>query len=590
MTQLILVSTSSPLTSDITWNNNNNKIECIGAGGSGNSGTTNRGSGAGGAYSAITNFFFATPGTTTAAYQVGVGGAGVTSTDTANAGGDTWFNSAAFPGAGSDNSKIGAKGGGGATAGAGGVGGAAASGWGQTKSSGGDGFRAAGGAAGGGGGAAGPSGAGGTGSATAGGSADNGVVAGPTVNSNGLSGTEFDGSHGCGTGGLHLTTTTAFSGGLYGGGGAQLSSPNTSGAGANGIIILTWIPAGAANSIFPNPFIPAPLNQGWTRTFSPTLQGKDTLPTLQKDFPYPRGNYIPANGWITTFGQLLIGQDKLPTPQRNFPNPRGVFYTDWYGSTLSFNINLNVIPPIPKNQTDWPSPTRALIPPINTWCQVFNWGMLGQDAITPRCYDYPNPRGPTHPTKDWINTFALSLIGKDVVPAENQKDWPNPTRGVVPSLPTWTWTETGYVGQDVIPFRQQDWPVTLGTVPAVTNKSWLWRTLQYLGLDTIPTLLKDFPNPIRPFILNQSWEKRTPNPVVGKDKLPFKQTDWPVVLGKVHLSDVLSWILSPLNQRPVVPPTPPPPPTKSVTIPDSFALWSPPGPGGRRTRIRSWLS
>ncbi len=54
-------------TSDVTWNNANNKVECIGGGAESAGIKFSSGDatgGGGGAYSKITNFTFATPGTT----------------------------------------------------------------------------------------------------------------------------------------------------------------------------------------------------------------------------------------------------------------------------------------------------------------------------------------------------------------------------------------------------------------------------------------------------------------------------------------------------------------------------------------------
>ena len=102
-------------TSPSTWNNGNNKIECVGAGGGGGSNDAadvgSAAGGGGGGYSNVTNFTFAAPGTTTATYQIGALGAGGTDTTQGNpggAGGATWFNGTTLAG-----SSVGANGGGG---------------------------------------------------------------------------------------------------------------------------------------------------------------------------------------------------------------------------------------------------------------------------------------------------------------------------------------------------------------------------------------------------------------------------------------------------------------------------------------------
>jgi hypothetical protein len=285
LTQTFLTSptgSNQTLTSDATWNNASNTVECIGAGGSGSFGSNASGvsesGGGGGEYQKITNFTFAVPGTTTATYQIGTGGAAQSSTAGANgsgngiAGGDTWFNATAFPTVGT---ACGAHGGGAGVqnavptnGGAGGTGGYPNT----AHANGGRGgnVTTSNTIASGGGGAGGPSGAGNTGldlssgatrpdggSADAGSGGAAGVGAFATPGGNGGNGTELgDSVHGTGGGGGGLRANgnanqVGGSGGIYGGGGGASqngatsgsSRRATSGAGGQGIIVLTWTPS-----------------------------------------------------------------------------------------------------------------------------------------------------------------------------------------------------------------------------------------------------------------------------------------------------------------------------------------------------------
>lgn len=258
-------------TSTTDWNNANNSIECLGGGASGacTSGSINHDTGGGaGSYSKITNFYFVAPGTTTATYNVGIGGGAIslggTTASAGTNGGPTWFNNTANPGVGADNTQCSASNGTQGVAGTasqnGGAGGATTSSWGTTKNAGGRGGNltgASGSAASGGGGAAGVAGVGGAGvdsasttnsTTTAGGTADNGTIAGGASLANGNSGTEWDGSHGSGSGGgggaFGSGGGTSGSGALYGGGGAgavKTTSIGTavSGAGKQGLIVVS---------------------------------------------------------------------------------------------------------------------------------------------------------------------------------------------------------------------------------------------------------------------------------------------------------------------------------------------------------------
>lgn len=268
-------------TSPLAWNNANNTIEPLGAGGSGGrarvtSSTNGAATGGGaGAYQKHTNFSFAVPGTTTATYQIGAGGTGGTSPTSGsagaagNAGGDSWFDGATY-----GASTVGAKGGGAGqfTTGtsvpvSGASGGSAASGRGNSTAynGGGSGNCTAVLSGTGGGGAAGPNGAGGS-SANAGaaagsdgGQGDNGSggLGGTLGNPSGVNGdpgTEWDASHGSGGGGgaalATVSTGSSGTGGLYGAGsgGAYLWDPSgsstiTNTAGAKGLIVLNYVPS-----------------------------------------------------------------------------------------------------------------------------------------------------------------------------------------------------------------------------------------------------------------------------------------------------------------------------------------------------------
>lgn len=270
-----LTSTSSTNQTDTVpadWNSANNSIEVIASGASGaysafiSTGSATGGGGA--AYSKQTNVTLTPSGSAT--FFLNSGPAGRSSEGNGTAGPDAWYNGTTLAG-----SSVGAKGGSpGTTAGGGannngGLGGAAASGVGATKFSGGRGGNLTGGpqngASTGAGGAAGPNGNGNNGTDTAGdstttdgGSADAGL--GGAGGARGLgsnaspggNGTEFDATHGPGGGGgglISLTNgTVAGHGGNYGGAGGgafNSSTVSTSGAGIQGIIVITYTPASA---------------------------------------------------------------------------------------------------------------------------------------------------------------------------------------------------------------------------------------------------------------------------------------------------------------------------------------------------------
>lgn len=279
ITVLTTTGSNQTYTSPSDWGNSANTIECIGGGASGAAGSLTSlhvTGGGGGAYGAITNFSFASPGSTTATYRVGAQAAGVNSTGgtatTGTAGNPTWWNDTANPGGGTTNAKCSGAGGsagvGGSGSQNGGAGGTTAASWGQTKFDGGAGGNmtgASGYGASGGGGAAGPNGAGNSGTSRSstgtdidldGGSGDAGFggAAGLGGNSNyvGGNGSEMAGGaagSGGGGGGRSLTNTSVVpgTGGNYGAGGGAMNvsaagGTSLSGFGAQGVIVVTYTP------------------------------------------------------------------------------------------------------------------------------------------------------------------------------------------------------------------------------------------------------------------------------------------------------------------------------------------------------------
>ena len=248
------------------WANSGSKIDCIGGGGGGGvgAGTTNRyGAGGGGGGFGRKSNFSLTPGGT-ASYSIGVSGAGQSRSaaggTNGGSGGDTFFDNTTYASA-----TVGATGG---TGGAGANnalptnGGVGGTGKGDSSASGGNGGSITSGSSGscrtGGGGAAGFNGngtsAGGSAAAnirTPGGSGDAGFggAGGTSTAVNGVAGTEYQVSpaYGSGGGGAGNSTGAAGgSGGNYGGAGggaAGASGTQTSGPGAQGLIVVEYTPA-----------------------------------------------------------------------------------------------------------------------------------------------------------------------------------------------------------------------------------------------------------------------------------------------------------------------------------------------------------
>ena len=267
--KVVVLTSGTSWTVPADWSNANNTIEVIGGGGGGGGSGLNPNNGGGsggggGAYSKVSNVSL-TPNSTVT-IQIGAGGGGGWQNSGPGVGGDTWFNGPSLA-----TSSVGAKGGAGGTyVNTTGAGGSAGSGVGTTKFSGGTGASGGpagvnvGGGGGGGGGAAGPkgagfngnsgttgfSGAGGSGGAGSGGSG--GSAAGYTGGNGTDLGTAGSGGGGGGDsgagnpgwGGTPGGKAGSYGGGGGGGGGQYSNGPSVGvgGAGAPGVIVITYVP------------------------------------------------------------------------------------------------------------------------------------------------------------------------------------------------------------------------------------------------------------------------------------------------------------------------------------------------------------
>jgi hypothetical protein len=258
VTKLIFLKSGSAWIVPADWQDFNNSVECISAGG----GAVNapagsgRGGGQGGAYARKSDVALL-PGASIA-FRVGPPGM---HGDVASAGGDTWFNGTSI-----SDCVVGAKGGAASSGSSGATSDQVSASIGDVKYNGGGGGNAGGAggrAGGGGGGAAGPHGAGANGVVGVGGTGDAGFGGNPSPSSvfvgdgfpvpagNGREWVQtIDSSEaGSGAGGHSGTAPYSFSGGLYGGGGGGALAEFTSGDGGPGIIVITYEPRQLADSI-----------------------------------------------------------------------------------------------------------------------------------------------------------------------------------------------------------------------------------------------------------------------------------------------------------------------------------------------------
>jgi hypothetical protein len=404
----------------------------------------------------------------------------------------------------------------------------------------------------------------------------------------------------------------------------------------------TWIqsPRPAANELpctfeWFNPWGPRRFPQDWIAATPNALTAAPTAPPIaQRDWPNPRGRQQPVRDWTDSF-KLPI-QQVLPPRQTDWLNPRGpqrLVDLSWAQSPrppVADTTNL------PSTAVAWFNPWGRQPPNVGSVQSSGQWLLspVATEAII-RQADWPVPKGPRQPVRDWTDSFKLPL--QEVLPPR-QTDWPNP-RAALQSVGFGAWTQSPRPPEPDLtnlPCTAVAWfnpwgrrrsvdlltwtsPVTRAEVtvyvsrPPTFFRTWAPRRLVDLTwtqsprppAPTLPIRQADWPNPHGSRRNPQDWsdsfklplqqvlpphQTDWPNPrasrrnpqdwiqatpytlTVAPASPPIRQTDWPNPRGPKPLVEFGVWIQSP---RP--------------PVPDTLAFTSWFNPWGPRRRIQDWI-
>ncbi len=322
-----------------------------------------------------------------------------------------------------------------------------------------------------------------------------------------------------------------------------------------------------------DPFLPV----DWQNPRGPGFPGQDWLqapslalttgnPFLPPDLPNPRGPDFPVElrTWLAPDRLILIGQDSIyggpgQVPTYDWTNPSlgpQLPVRDWVlGTSLGLRLTGN-----PFFPPDLPNPRGPGFPiDLRTWIAPDRLILIGQDSVyggpgQVPTYDWQNPvRARERPPTTWTWAPPSNLVLTMATPFR-QGDWPNP-RGKV--WPPWTWAPpSGLVLTLATPFRQEDWPNPRGPEFATALRTWTGRTPISVS---IPFSMLDWPNPPRGparGITLLTWLNAAQVQLIGQDKLPFRQREWPVPKGYMQsveyrtLANMAPGLLQTLNIKP----------------------------------------
>jgi hypothetical protein len=318
-----------------------------------------------------------------------------------------------------------------------------------------------------------------------------------------------------------------------------------------GLIGQDQLPVGNQSYALPTP--PPRSASTWLFPFQPWLVPPPPPGEQTYDLA-PRGALQQTRTWLASYTLSLVEQDQLPVGDQNYALPApatrpGVTWTNPFQPWLT----VVQLPP-GENVYDLPPPLRRA---AVTWTASYFSGLIGQDQLPvgDQSYTLPPPPRVAPPTWTWNYQFWLSVI--PVPPGAQFFERPPPPR-VAP--PTWTASYTlGLIGQDRFPTGQQTFELPKRFAPPVQSWAYPSQIALFIG-PQIPPGHQTFDlaprGPPRPdltytFTLNraiiakpigqaiyelprapprleQTWRAAYFRGLIGQDKLPFRQLDWPL--------------------------------------------------------------
>jgi hypothetical protein len=342
--------------------------------------------------------------------------------------------------------------------------------------------------------------------------------------------------------------------------------------------------------VWERPTLPIPPALTWLEGPQYELVAK---PTAQYDWPLPTPNYRIEQTWafnhtgLTGQDAMLVGEQLSDLPPRDFSR----LLQTWIQLT---NLALLTQPPtLQITISKYFDRPQLPVPPAQSWEWSFNKNLIGQDQLPFRQSDWPlTPRqgvpadlytvingvrfaivkpfnqsdwpNPTPPARDptlasWAASYNRNLVGQDQLPA-GAKSYDLAPRDYARVLQTWIEQTnialyTFQAGPLGVVFNKYDWPLTPAAQPPALGWSWAYN-LNLVGQDRLPKNQSDWPNPsghTLPRLLQAwlSWRAQLlPAPQVPPGKAFF---DRPTLRTDQPADQFFAWA-----RYPIIPPPAPP--------------------------------
>ncbi|HEX4919308.1 MAG TPA: hypothetical protein VFV92_01035 [Candidatus Bathyarchaeia archaeon] len=218
-----------------------------------------------------------------------------------------------------------------------------------------------------------------------------------------------------------------------------------------------------------------------------------------------------------------------PLVQQDWPLPAQS--STWQQADIVRNNVLlsTVTNPVPKNQYDWPVPRpyeRAQ--DLNTWIQSSVRLLLLNKPFNQLDWPVPRPYERAQDLNTWVRGPNLNLIGKDTLTAGRQYTELPPQPPQRPNN-LYTWIQTlnlPVITTPGVPTSQHDWPLPLGHFQQREDYFYFWKPVARSLAP--PFRQTEWPTPRDHIQPDRSYYFTFPRTLVGADKLPFRQMDWPL--------------------------------------------------------------
>jgi len=273
--------------------------------------------------------------------------------------------------------------------------------------------------------------------------------------------------------------------------------------------------------------------RSWQWWYNLGLVGKDRMLVGEQVWELAPSQRLPEqiqlHSWQWSYNLNLVSKDAMATGEQvsDLPprDPREVRAWSW-----QYNLNLIGQDRMIVGEQSWDRPILPIPPPSPTWAWQYNPSLIAQDLLPFRQRDWPVPLAPQQPAFSWTDVLKIWLTAP-VLQITITQYWDRPQLPIPPAQSWASSYQLSLIGQDRMAVGEQSTDLPPRDFARLFQT---WINTTSLALVTAPPDLTkqvhifDYPNPrgVEPD-WRRGWEASFNQNLIGKDQLPFRQSDWP---------------------------------------------------------------